>query len=88
MHLVLSPLGLVGALHAWEEGAFHPAVLHGLLDHSAGSWRQHRARGTASGAGLGQYGPQGEGGQPWPWGPGPRSKSARRHSPRHSFPLR
>lgn len=35
MHLVLSPLASEGALHSWEEGAFHPAVLFGLLDHSA-----------------------------------------------------
>lgn len=88
MHLVLSPLGLAGALHAREEGAFHPAVLRGLLDHSAGSSRQHRAKGTASGAGLGQYSPQGEGSWPWPWGLGPRSESAWLHNPRHRFPLR
>lgn len=27
MHLVLSPLGLDGTLHAQEAGAFHPAIL-------------------------------------------------------------
>lgn len=35
VHLVLPPLALEGALHSWEEGAFHLALLCGLLDHRA-----------------------------------------------------
>ena len=31
MHLLLLPLALEGALHSWEEGAFHAAVLCACL---------------------------------------------------------
>lgn len=54
MHLVPSPLGLAGTLHAQEAGAFIQQFSEAYLTTLPGSSRQHRARGTASGAGLGQ----------------------------------
>lgn len=54
MHLVLSPLGLDGTLHAQEAGLSMQQFSEACLTTLPGSSRQHRARGTASGAGLGQ----------------------------------